>query len=161
MENIYLAYLGNDLGLCGIQVGGVLGFTGELYQRGILTRGDLDGLALELGDAKAFAALAEKVARREDVGDVLAEGVYRTAMKIGELKGVDLSKYAVHEKEIAIGAHGVRSGKDFAYNISYACSVQAGDHTSLASVRDYGSGEAHSVLNDSMIACNFHLRLRG
>ncbi|MBS7620211.1 aldehyde ferredoxin oxidoreductase [Candidatus Bathyarchaeota archaeon] len=155
VENIYLAYLGNDLGLCGIQAGGVLGFAGELYQRGILTKDDLDGLALEWGDAKAFAALAEKVALREGVGDILAEGVYRAALKIGDLKGVDLSKYAVHEKGIAIGAHGVRSGKDFAHNISYACSVQAGDHTSLASIRDYGSGEAHSVLNDSMIACNF------
>ncbi|MGQ9680469.1 MAG: aldehyde ferredoxin oxidoreductase C-terminal domain-containing protein [Candidatus Bathyarchaeia archaeon] len=155
VDNIFLSYVGNDLGLCGIQAGAVLGFAGELYQRGVLSRGDLDGLSLEWGDTRAFHALAEKVAHREGVGDILAEGVYRAAIKLGEMKGLDLLKYAVHEKGIAIGAHGVRSGRDFAHNISYACSVQAGDHTSLASLRDYGSGEAHSVLNDSMIACNF------
>ncbi len=37
-ENVYLASLIDDVGLCGIQGGNVLGFAGELYQRDILTK---------------------------------------------------------------------------------------------------------------------------
>lgn len=154
-DNIYISYIANDLGLCGIQGGSVLGFAAELYQRGILTSGELDGLELRWGDTEAFLSLAERVANREGIGDILAEGVYRAALRLGQIKGVDLLKYAVHEKGVAIGAHGVRSGEDFARNISYACSVQAGDHTSLASIGEYGSGEASTILSDSATYCTF------
>jgi aldehyde:ferredoxin oxidoreductase len=154
-ENIYLSHLANELGLCGIQGGAVLGFAAELYQRGILGSEELGGLRPEWGDASAFAELAEMVATRRGIGDVLAEGVYRAALKLGQSKGLDLLRYAVQEKGIAIGAHGVRSGEDFADNISYACSVQAGDHTSLASIREHGSGEATSILYDSATCCTF------
>ena len=37
-ENVFLASLIDDLGLCGIQTGNVMGFAAELFQRGILTR---------------------------------------------------------------------------------------------------------------------------
>ncbi|MBS7652837.1 MAG: aldehyde ferredoxin oxidoreductase C-terminal domain-containing protein [Candidatus Bathyarchaeia archaeon] len=154
-DNIYISYIANDLGLCGIQGGAVLGFAAELYQRGILTREELGGLELSWGNTEAFTSLAEKVARREGIGGILAEGVYRAALKLSQIKGVNLLQYAVHEKGVAIGAHGIRSGEDFAKNISYACSVQAGDHTSLASIREYGSGEASSILSDSATCCTF------
>jgi len=73
------------------------------------------------------------------------------------MKGLNLLKYAVHEKGVAIGAHGVRSGKDFiAENISYACSVQAGDHTSPASLPlNHGHGELSSIMPDSAVYCFF------
>ena len=156
-ENIYLSYVSNELGLCGIQGGAVLGFAAELYEKGILTKEDLDGIEPEWTNVEAFAALAEKVAFRQGIGDVLAEGVYRAALKLGEMKGVDLLKYAVHEKGVAIGAHGVRSGKDFiANNIAYACSVQGGDHTSPASLPiDQGHGELSSIMADSAVFCVF------
>ncbi|MGB9854412.1 MAG: aldehyde ferredoxin oxidoreductase family protein [Candidatus Bathyarchaeales archaeon] len=154
-ENIYISYINNELGLCGIQGGAVLGFAAELYQRGILTKKELDGIKLKWGNTDAFIALAEKIAYRKGIGNILAEGVYRAALKLGEIKRINLLNYAVHEKGIAIGAHGVRSGKDFAANISYACSVQAGDHTSLTSIEEYGSGEASAVLSDSATYCIF------
>lgn len=154
-KNIYISHINNELGLCGIQCGAVLGFAAELYQRGILTVKELDGLELKWGNTDAFIALAEKIAYRKGIGNTLAEGVYRAAIKLGEIKGINLLNYAVHEKGIAIGAHGVRSGKDFTDNISYACSVQAGDHTSLTSIEEYGSGEASAVLSDSATYCIF------
>lgn len=65
--------------------------------------------------------MAEKIALRQGIGNVLAEGVYRAAIKLGKQKGIDLMKYVVHSKGVSIGAHGVRSGKDFlSKNISYA-----------------------------------------
>lgn len=156
-QNIYLSYLINELGLCAIQGGSTLGFTAELYQRRILTRKDLDGVKLKWGDPKGFAALAEKMVFRQGVGDILAEGVYRAALKLSEVKSVDLTKYAVQEKGVAIGAHGVRSGKDYiSHSIGYACSVQAGDHTSPASpIRGHDHGELSSMMPDCGVYCLF------
>ena len=155
-ENVYLSSLIDDLGLCGIQSGSVLGFTAELYQRGILTKEDLDGIDLKWGDPEAFAKLARKIATRDGIGDVLAEGAYRAALELGKMKSVDLLPYLVHEKGVSIGAHGIRSGKDFSSNISYACSVQAGDHTSMAGLPADSSGEIADVLHDSGVYCSFN-----
>jgi len=156
-ENVYLASLIDDLGLCGIQGGNVLGFAAELYQRGILTKKDLGGIEMKWGDAKAFAALAEKTAKREGIGDLLAEGTYRAALKLTKTKQRDVTQYAVQEKGVAIGAHGVRSGEDFVDEIGYACSVQGGDHTSAAGSSIRGSGgELTAIFYDSAVYCFFN-----
>ncbi|MDI6690439.1 MAG: aldehyde ferredoxin oxidoreductase C-terminal domain-containing protein [Candidatus Bathyarchaeota archaeon] len=157
-ENVFLASLIDDLGLCGIQTGNVLGFAAELFQRGILTREDLDGLELSWGKAEAFATLARKIAFREGIGNLLAEGTYRAALKIGEMKKKDVLVYAVQSKGIAIGAHGIRSGKDYPETYSYACSVQGGDHTSTACfpLHDFRS-ELMMTFNDSAVYCYFNI----
>ncbi|MEM2904514.1 MAG: aldehyde ferredoxin oxidoreductase C-terminal domain-containing protein [Candidatus Bathyarchaeia archaeon] len=153
--NVYVASVGDDMGLCGIQGGNVLGFAGELYQRGILTKDDL-GFELKWGDAEAFGRLAKMVARREGIGDILAEGSYRAALKLGKMKGVDLLPYVVHEKGMAIGAHGIRSGLDYPSVIAYACSVQAADHTSVASAPDVAPGDLLWGFCDSAVVCAFN-----
>jgi len=155
-EVVYLSSLIDDLGLCGIQCGNLLGFAGELYQRGILTKEDLGGIELKWGDAKAFAALAEKVAAKEGIGKILADGSYKAALQIQKMKGQDVMQYAVQVKGIALGAHGIRSGKDYTIDISYACSVQGGDHTSIAYVPiDHGDSELAIILHDSGVYCWF------
>ena len=158
-DNVYLSSLIDDLGLCGIQAGNVLGLIAELYQRRIVTSDDLDGIKPEWGNTKAFAELAKKIAFRQGVGDILAEGSYRAALELGKTKGQDLLKYVVHEKGMAIGAHGIRSGEDFlTTNISYACSVQAGDHTSVAELpSEYRSEEFDTIWNDSAVVCLFNM----
>jgi len=157
-ENVFLASLIDDLGLCGIQTGNVLGFAAELFQRGILTKEDLDGLELRWGNTEAFATLARKIAFREGIGNLLAEGTYRAALKIGETKKRDLLTYAVQSKGIGIGAHGIRSGKDYPETYSYACSVQGGDHTSTACLplHDFRS-ELIMTFNDSAVYCYFNI----
>jgi aldehyde:ferredoxin oxidoreductase len=156
-DNVYLASLVDDLGLCGIQVGNALGFIAELYQRGIVKKDDLDGVEPKWGDTRAFAELAKKIAWREGIGDTLAEGSYRAALKLGKLKRKELSTYAIHGKGVAIGAHGIRSGRDFPSIMSYACSVQGGDHTSLAHVpSEHENSELDAVFNDSGVICMFN-----
>jgi aldehyde:ferredoxin oxidoreductase len=156
-ENVYLASVIDDLGLCGIQTGNMLGFAAELFQRNILTKKDLDGIELKWGDAEAFAALARKIAFREGVGDLLAEGTYRAALKISEMKKTDVLQYAVQVKGIGIGAHGIRSGKDYPQIISYACSVQGGDHTSTAGLPlNTSDSELETIFQDSGVYCNFN-----
>jgi aldehyde:ferredoxin oxidoreductase len=156
-ENIYLTALADELGLCGIQVGNVLGFAGELYQRGILTKDDLEGIELKWGDVQAFATLIKIIAERKGIGDILAEGTHRAAIKISNLKGVDVSPYDVTEKGMAIGAHGIRSEEDFPGYESYACSVQAGDHTSVAKLPlNHGNSEFRLMLCDTGVFCWFN-----
>jgi aldehyde:ferredoxin oxidoreductase len=156
-ENVFLSALIDDLGLCGIQTGNVMGFAAELFQRRILTKKDLDGAELKWGDTEAFADLAKKIALREGIGDLLAEGTYRAALKIGKMKKKDLLPYAVQSKGIGIGAHGIRSGKDYPEIISYACSVQGGDHTSTTGLPlDGGGSELMEIFNDSGVYCNFN-----
>jgi aldehyde:ferredoxin oxidoreductase len=156
-ENVFLASLIDDLGLCGIQTGNVLGFAAELFQRGILKKEDLDDLEPKWGDTEAFAALTRKIALREGVGDLLAEGTYRAALKIGKMKNVDVLRYAVQVKAVSVGAHGIRSGKDYPINISYACSVQGGDHTSTACLPlDDFRSELAMIFNDSAVYCYFN-----
>lgn len=156
-ENVFLSSLVDDLGLCGIQTGNVMGFAAELFQRGILTKKDLDGIELKWGDTDAFATLAKKITFREGIGDLLAEGTYRAALKIEEEKKVNILRYAVQSKGISIGAHGIRSGKDYPDPISYACSVQGGDHTSATGLPLDGTGsELGEIFNDSGVICMFN-----
>lgn len=55
----------------------------ELYEAGVITKEDTDGLELTWGNTEAVLALLPKIAHREGIGDLLAEGVYRVATKIG------------------------------------------------------------------------------
>ena len=149
---IYLSSLLEDLGYSGINGGNVLAFATELFQRGILTKDDLGGLELGWGDTEALAELAKRIAlRKGKYFDILAEGTYRAALKISEMKGIDTLPYAVHVKGVEIGAHGTRSGEDYTKDICYACSVQGGDHTST--IKD-AYDDMVIVFQDSAVYCN-------
>ncbi len=151
-DTIYLSSLIEDLGFSGINGGNVLAFATELYQRGILTKDDLDGLELGWGDTAALAELAKRIAvRGGKYFDILAEGTYRAALKISELKGVDVLPFAVHVKGVEVGAHGTRSDEDYTHDICYACSVQGGDHTST--VKD-AYDDMGMVFMDSAVYCS-------
>ncbi|RJS91539.1 aldehyde ferredoxin oxidoreductase [Candidatus Bathyarchaeota archaeon] len=148
-ECIYLSALMDYLGFSGINGGNTLAFAAELYQRGILTKEDL-GFELKWGDVEAFEKLARMIVKREGIGDILAEGTYRAALKISKMKGVDVTKYAVHVKGVEVGAHGTRSGLDYR-PIGYACSPQCGDHTS--GVYD-AYNDMWMVFADSAVVCS-------
>jgi aldehyde:ferredoxin oxidoreductase len=152
---VILSSLADELGLCGIQTGNVMGFAVELYEKGILTRDEV-GYELKWGDVECMAKLMKDIAYRRGIGEVLAEGTFRAARLLSEKKGVDLTKYAIQVKGIAVGAHGVRSGKDYPQPISYALSVQGGDHTSVAEfpVNSTESEAWYSIL-DSGVVCMF------
>ncbi|RLG83548.1 MAG: aldehyde ferredoxin oxidoreductase [Thermoprotei archaeon] len=144
----YLTALADELGLCGIQTGNVIGFAFELYQRGILTKDDV-GYELKWGDADAIARVLEDITYRKGIGKILAEGTYRAALAISKMKGVDVLKYAVQVKGVGVGAHGIRSGKDYPDLHAYASSVQGADHTSVAPEKD-------AVFYDSAVICWFN-----
>jgi len=152
---VYVSSLIDDLGLSGINSANTIGFAAELYQRGILSKKDFDGIEPKWGDAWAMGELAKLIAERRAIGDILAEGTYRAALKIGEMKGEEVKKYAVQFKGIEVGAHGIRSGHHFPY-LAYAISTQGGDHTSTA--MRFG-GEAIRALGDSLVYCTMAVGL--
>lgn len=58
-------------------------FAMELYEKGIISREDLGGIDLKYGDERAVFAMLEKIAYREGLGDVFAEGTQKAAAVIG------------------------------------------------------------------------------
>ena len=80
------AVLANDvdrLGLENNEAGWVIGWVMECHEKGILSREELDGLEMSWGNVEATRALLRKIAHREGVGDLLAEGVKRASERLG------------------------------------------------------------------------------
>ena len=91
----------NRAGLDTISAGTAIAFAIECYENGILTRKDTDGIKLTWGNHQAMVAMTEKLAKREGIGDVLADGVKTAAQKIG--RGAE--KFAVHAGGQEVGMH--------------------------------------------------------
>lgn len=73
-------------------------FAMELFERGIITKEDADGLDLTWGNESAIHEMIGKIARREGLGDVLAEGSVRAAQRIG--KGAEKCALTIKGMEI-------------------------------------------------------------
>lgn len=106
----------DELGLDTISAGNCVGFAYELFERGILTKADTDGLELNYGDHAAMVALLKKIGNREGFGNVLAEGVKRAAQIIGK----DAQKYAMHCKGMEPPAYEPRGAKNMGFNYATA-----------------------------------------
>jgi len=100
----YANYLCDDLGLDTISAGATVAFAMECFEKGILTEKDTGGVKLEFGNPRALFTLLERIARREGLGDTLAEGVRRSTQVFGErsndfaveVKGMEQSGYETH-----------------------------------------------------------------
>jgi len=73
-------------------------FAIDLYQKGILTKEDTEGMHLEFGNKEVAYSLIKKIVRREGIGDVLANGVHEAARIIG--KGAE--EYAHTTKKLEL-----------------------------------------------------------
>lgn len=81
---VYSWLLNNDLGLDTDYVASGLAWVFECYERGIITKEDTDGLELKFGDGIAFNEMMKKLAYREGIGDILADGMVQAAEKFGQ-----------------------------------------------------------------------------
>jgi aldehyde:ferredoxin oxidoreductase len=77
-----IAGLAQEYGVDGYTTPQVMAFAVELYEAGILTDKELPGFPSK--NEERFFYLLEKIVRREGIGDVLANGVYRAARQIGK-----------------------------------------------------------------------------
>jgi aldehyde:ferredoxin oxidoreductase len=115
----------DELGIDTISAGNAIGWAMECFKKGILTKKDTDGLELKFGNIEATFILIDKIARREGLGALLAEGVKAASRKIGKgsekfaihVKGMEQSGYATHNATAMllaymtcdVGAHHNRS----------------------------------------------------
>jgi aldehyde:ferredoxin oxidoreductase len=89
----------DEFGLDIYSTGGVIGFAMELYEKGIITREDTDGLVLEWGNHESMIEMIKRIVYRQGLGDILAEGVREAAERIG--KGSEYYALEVKGKEYA------------------------------------------------------------
>ena len=130
-------HLCNDLGMDTISAGSVIAFAMECFERGILSREDLDGEELHWGDSEAVVALLEKIAHRKGIGNILADGVRSAAAHFGA-DGI-----ALHSKGMEFPAHEPR-GESKTLGLQYAVSHRGACHMhpNWASTWDAGNFES-------------------
>ena len=73
----------NMYGVDTISCGATIAFAMECFEKGLLTTEETDGMVLAFGDGSVFRELIEKISLRQGFGDLLAEGSYRMAEKLG------------------------------------------------------------------------------
>ncbi len=82
----------NRYSLDTISAGTAIAFAIECYENGLITSKDTEGVELNWGNHRAIIAMTEQMAKREGLGDILADGVRAAAAKIGG----GAEKFAMH-----------------------------------------------------------------
>jgi len=123
LEAVTLAHnLCDDYGLDVISTGSTIAFAIECYEKGILTKADTDGLELKFGEADVVLGLIHKIAKREGIGDLLAEGTKRVAAKLN--KGAE--RFAMNVKGLELPAYDPRAAK--ICGLAFVTANRGGDH---------------------------------
>ena len=112
----------DKLGIDTISAGNVAGFAMECYEKGTLTTKDFDGLEMEFGNVDAALQLLHKIAYRDGIGDLLAEGVRFASQTIK--KGSE--KFAMQSKGMEYPAYEPRGSPATA--LLYATSDRGACH---------------------------------
>jgi aldehyde:ferredoxin oxidoreductase len=74
----------NAYGIDTISCGATIAFAMECYEKGLINSEDTDGLKLEFSNSEVIPIIAEMIGKREGIGDLLAEGSYMAAKRIGK-----------------------------------------------------------------------------
>jgi aldehyde:ferredoxin oxidoreductase len=159
------ARLCDDLGLDTISAGATIAFAMECAEKGLLHE---DGL--RFGNAEAVPALLGRIARREGLGDLLAEGTRRAAAVLGgdapdfapQVKGLELPGYEPRALQtmalgFAVGSRGADHNRSGAYEVDFSARADR-LHGTPEAARLAVETEDRAALMDSLILCKF---LRG
>ena len=78
-------YLVNQFGMDNLETGSLISWAMELYELGIITKKETDGLDLSWGNDEAVLEMVERICYRKGwLGDTLADGGIPAAKKIGK-----------------------------------------------------------------------------
>jgi aldehyde:ferredoxin oxidoreductase len=141
---LYLTPFVDNLGMDNEDVSGVVAWMMECYERGIVTKEDLGGINLTWGNLEAICKLVRKIAYREGIGDILAEGLKFAPKKIG--KGSEA--YAMTNKGVAITSYEPRGSISDAINLVM---VPVGELHGMGK----GKADPFRVMADSLTVCSF------
>jgi aldehyde:ferredoxin oxidoreductase len=141
---LYLTPFVDNLGLDNEDVSGVVAWMMECYERGIVTKDDLDGIELTWGNLEGICKLVRKIAYREGIGDILADGLKFAPKRIG--KGSEA--YAMTNKGVAITSYEPRGAISDAISLAM---VPVGELHGMGK----GKADPFRVMLDSLTACSF------
>ncbi len=119
-------------GLDTISCGATIAWAMDCFERGLITLEDTGGLELRFGNADAMIRLVEQIARREDFGDLLAEGSARAAACTGR----DTEALLVTVKKQEVPAHMPQVKRSL--GLIYAVNPFGADHQSSEHDPSYG-----------------------
>ncbi len=122
----------NLYGMDTISAGGVVQWAMECVERGVLGPEDTDGLDLTWGNADAVIDLLEKIARREGLGNLLAEGVKTASERV---EGGS-RQWAVQAKGLEMSRVEVRSAMSYA--LAFAVNPRGPDHLHTEVLAEFG-----------------------
>lgn len=115
-------YLCNDFGLDTISCGSTIAFTMECFEKGLLKKENFHGFEINFGDAEKMVKLVSMIAKREGIGDLLAEGTRIMAEKIGR----NSESFAMHVKGLELACYDSRAAK--ITGLAFITANRGGDH---------------------------------
>jgi len=110
------------LGMDTISAGNVIAFAMQCYEKSLITKEDTKGENLMFGNHEVIISVLSKIAYREGIGDILAQGVRKAA----EIVGKGAEKLAVHVKGLEPPGYDPRGLKGVA--LAYAVSCRGACH---------------------------------
>ena len=117
-EMAELSPLEDEMGMDGEELGGIVAWAMDLYEHGIITKDDLDGIDLKWGDMEAACELIKKIAYKKGRAPAaLAEG-FRRAYKVF---GDESKWYAFEVHGCASPTYDIRN-KHYGRGLEYATS---------------------------------------
>ncbi len=141
---------GDDLGMDIISAGNVIGFLMEAYEKGMVSRSDLDGLDLTWGNVDAVLEMIRKITWREGVGNLAAQGVKAVSRNIG--RGSDA--FAIHVKGLELAAHNIHANPPRA--LCYSTANRGGCHLNGDTIADQNCMAAVDSLGFCAFASDFN-----
>lgn len=124
MDSIYyLNEIMNRSTMDTISAGNTISYAIECYEKGILTKEDTEGMELTWGNSESIVALAEKMIKREGIGDILADGVKKASERIAK----ESQGYAINAGGQEPGMHDPRL--DPILGIHFSADPTPGRHT--------------------------------
>ncbi|MGD2143360.1 MAG: aldehyde ferredoxin oxidoreductase C-terminal domain-containing protein, partial [Anaerolineae bacterium] len=105
----------DEAGLDAMSTGNAIALTMELYERGLITGEDTDGIEAHFGNSQALVDMVGLIGQRRGVGDLLAEGMAQVARERPEW-----SRYIVDVKGLPFAAYDPRGfhGNGLTYGTS-------------------------------------------
>jgi aldehyde:ferredoxin oxidoreductase len=159
------ARLCDELGLDTISAGATVAFAMECAERGLLREPEL-----RFGNGDMLLSLLPRIARRDGLGDLLAEGTRRAAATIGgeapnfapHVKGLEIPGYEPRALQtmalgFAVGSRGADHNRSGAYEVDFSARADRLHGTPEAAHLAVET-EDRAALMDSLILCKF---LRG
>jgi len=146
-------------------MGVTISFALECFEKGYLTSGDTGGKKLRFGDNALLLGLVEDTGKRQGFGEVLAEGSFLLAERLGK----DSANLLHCFKKVEVAGHSARALKGM--SLGYATATRGGSHHDARPTLQYAGEfdrtkaqtapafafrtQNFTALNDSLTQCRF------